>query len=153
VTRRRLGIAVPVALLAVGLVCWFTVGDFRNWVYFGMRIAYFAIRPVPSSCKQRAAEFTAKVGLIKREAKNSLRVGTKKDDVARFFASENIPFTFDQILGEHEARGTVYFKGVAECENVACSDDSALIGVEAKLDEDGTVLSDPVVMGMYSNCL
>jgi hypothetical protein len=153
VTRRRLGIAVPVALLAVGLVCWFTVGDFRNWVYFGMRIAYFAVRRDPSPCKQRAAELTAKVDLIKRDAKNSLRVGTKKDDVARFFASENIPFTFDQIVGEHEARGTIYFKGLPECESVACGDDSALIGVQVNLSADGTVLSDPVVTGMYTNCL
>jgi hypothetical protein len=73
--------------------------------------------------------------------------------VVRFFASENIPLTFNQIGQDHEASGTVYFKGLAECESFACGDDSTLIGVRVKVDIDGTVLSDPVVIGMYTNCL
>ena len=73
--------------------------------------------------------------------------------MAHFFASENILFTVNQMGQDHEAAGTVYMKGLAECENVACGDDSALIGVRVKVDIDGTVVSDPVVVGMYTNCL
>ncbi len=42
---------------------------------------------------------------------------------------------------------------LAECENLACGDDSSLIGVRVKVDIDGTVLADPVVIGMYTDCL
>jgi hypothetical protein len=150
--RRRLGIAA-IALLAIGAVSWFAVEDFRSFVYLALRGAYFAVHPVPSRCKERAAEFQARVELIKRNAKNSLKVGARKDDVAHFFASENIPVTIDQIGQDHEATGTVYLKGLAECENVACGDDSALIGVRVKVDIDGTVVSDPVVVGIYTDCL
>jgi hypothetical protein len=150
--RRKLGIAAT-ALLAIGTVSWFTVEDFRSFVYFGLRGAYFAVHPVPPRCKERAAEFNARVELLKRNAKNSLKVGAKRDDVAHFFASENIPFTVDQIGQDREATGTVRLKGLAECENVACGDDSALIGVHVKVDIDGTVVSDPVVIGMYTDCL
>lgn len=73
--------------------------------------------------------------------------------MAHFFASENIPLTIDQIGQDYVATGTVYLKGLAECENFACGDDSALIGVRVKVDIDGTVVSDPVVIGMYTDCL
>jgi hypothetical protein len=150
--KRKLGIAAS-ALLAIGTVSWFAVEDFRSLVYLALRGAYFALHPVPSGCKERAAEFNARVELIQRHAKNSLKVGAKKDDVAHFFASENILLTIDQIGQDHEATGTVYFKGLAECENFACGDDSSLIGVRVKVNMNGTVVSDPVVVGMYTDCL
>ncbi len=71
----------------------------------------------------------------------------------RFFASENIPLTFDLVGQDKEATGTLNFKGLAECENLACGDDSTSIGVRVKVDIDGTVVSDPVVIGIYTNCL
>ena len=73
--------------------------------------------------------------------------------MVRFFASEKVPLTFNPIGQDREATGTLYFKGLAECENLACGDDSALIGVRVKVDVDGTVASDPVVIGMYTDCL
>lgn len=152
ILRRKIGSAA-IALLAMGVVCWFAVGDFRSWVYFAMRGAYFAVHPVPLRCKQRAAEFRAKVELVQRDAKDSLKVGARKDDVVRFFASEKVPLSFDQIGRDREATGTLYFKGLTECENIACGDDSALVGVRVKVDVDGTVVSDPVVIGIYTDCL
>jgi hypothetical protein len=150
--RRKIGITA-ITLLAVGVVCWFTVEDFRAWVYFAFRGTYFAVHPVSRRCKERAAEFTAKVELIRRDAKDSLKVGTRKDDVARFFASENVHLSFDQIGQDYQATGTLYLKGLAECENFACGDDGALIGVRVKVDADGTVMSDPIVIGMYTDCM
>jgi hypothetical protein len=140
-------------LLAIGAVSWFASDKFRDLVLLAVRGDYIAVRPTSRQCKKRAEEFQAKVEVIKRDAKRSLKVGAKKDDVARFFASENIPLTFDRIGPDHEATGTIYFKGIAECENLACGDDSSLIGVRVKVDIDGAVLVDPVVIGMYTDCL
>jgi hypothetical protein len=151
--RRNLGIAIPLTFLAISVVCWFAVDGFRAWVYFALRGAYFAVHPAPPRCKERAAALTAKAELLQQAAKNSLRVGTKKDGVVRFFASENIPLAFVQGGREQEATGTLYFKGLGECSNIACGDDSALIGVRVSVDSDGTVLSDPIVVSMYTNCV
>ncbi len=117
--------------------------------------AYQFVRPIPPHCKQRAADFEARVNRIKADAKATLKPGTKKADVASFFASENIPVTFfsaDPDRGQ-EAEGTIYVTGDAACSSGACGDDSALIGVRVELDENGTVQSDPVVVGMYTDCL
>ena len=147
--RRKLGIAIPLVLLVAGLVSWFTVPYFRFWLWE----AYMAVRPVPSICKERGIAFQTKAERIRMDAKKSLRPGTKKADVIGFFASENIPVDFHQAAGHSEASGEIYIKGLAECVNVACGDDSALIGLRVNVDEDGTVLSDPEVVGMYTDCL
>ena len=111
------------------------------------------MHPPPPRCKQRAQEFQAKVELLRRHAKDSLKVGTKEDGVVQFFAAENVPLSFDQVGQGREASGALFFKGSAECENLACGDDSALIGVRVRVDVDGTVLSDPQVIGMYTDCV
>jgi hypothetical protein len=146
----KLGIALPVTLLATGTVCWFTSPYCRFWIWE----AYQSVRPVPTRCKQRAADFQARVKRIKASAKISLKPGTKKADVTAFFASEGIPMDSSyQTAGRNEVSGHIYVTGLAECSSVACGDDSALIGVRVDVDEDGTVLSDPVVVGMYTDCL
>jgi hypothetical protein len=147
--RWKLGIAIPITLFAVGAVCWFTITDFRFWV----REAYFLVRPVPRLCKQRAADFGAREERIRAEAKASLKPGTKKADVISFFTSEKMSVDFYQIAEQHEASGEIYIKGLAECADIACGDDSALIGVRVDVDENGTVLSVPVVVGMETDCL
>jgi hypothetical protein len=150
--RWKLGVTAT-ALLAIVVVAWFASDNFRSFGYLVLRGAYFAVHSVPPRCKERSADFNAKVELIQRDAKNTLKVGTKKDNVVRFFAFEKVPLTFDQIGQNHEATGTIYFEGLPECENFACGDDSALIGVRVQVDADGTVVSDPVVVGMYTDCL
>ena len=147
--RWKLGIALPVALLATGTVCWFTSGYCRFWMWE----AYQFARPVPTRCKQRAADFEAKVKRIEANAKVSLKPGTKKADVTSFFASEKIPMDSYQIGERNEVSGQIYVTGLAECASVACGNDSALIGVRVDVDENGTVVSDPVVIGMYTDCL
>ena len=147
--RWKLGIGLPVALLAIGTVCWFTSVHCR----FLMWEAYQFVRPVPMRCKQRSADFGARVKRIEANAKISLKPGTKKADVTSFFASEKIPMGFYQIAGQNEVSGQIFVTGLSECSSVACGDDSALIGVRVDVDENGTVVSDPVVVGMYTNCL
>lgn len=91
--------------------------------------AYQSVRPVPTRCKQRAADFQARVKQIEANAQMSLKPGTKKADVSAFFASEKIPMGSYHIAGRNEVSGQIYVKGLAECSSVACGDDSALIGV------------------------
>jgi len=147
--RWKLGIGIPIALLVAGVVCWFTVPYFRIWVW----MAYQSVRPVPRHCKHRAADFQAKVERIKTAAKTRLMPGTNRAGVISFFASENIPVDFHQTPVGDEASGQIYVTGLPECSSVACGDDSALIGVRVDVDGNGTVVSGPVVVGMYTDCL
>jgi hypothetical protein len=86
------------------------------------------------------------VETLTREAHEKLKIGTKKDDVARFFAENGIPVTFSR----DEASGTIYTSG---CAPSGCGSDDALLGLRVKVDKAGTVVSEPVVGALYTNCL
>ena len=131
--RSGVGIALPLALVATGTVCWFTSFHCRFWMWE----AYQFGRPVPTRCKQRAAEFEARVKRIEANAKISLKPGTKKADVASFFTSEKIQMASYHNSGRDEVSGQIYVRGLAECASVASGDDSALIGVRVDVDENG----------------
>ncbi len=148
---RKLFITAAV-VLAIGTAGRFVEG-FRSFAFFAMRGAYFAVHPVPSRCKEKADQLKARVDLLQQDAKSSLKIGAKKDDVLRFFSARDIPLRFDKLAEQQQAVGTVYFKGLAECENLACGDDSALIGIRVGVDSDGTVVSEPIVTAMLTNCL
>jgi hypothetical protein len=99
-----------------------------------------------AACKQRGAAYEARVETLTREAHEKLKIGTKKDDVARFFAENGIPVTFSR----DEASGTIYTSG---CAPSGCGSDDALLGLRVKVDKAGTVVSEPVVGALYTNCL
>jgi hypothetical protein len=99
----------------------------------------------PSDCRKRSAAFARQVENIKEDAHERLKVGTKKADVARFFAEHSIPFT----ISESEARGTLRTSG---CAPFGCGSDSALIGVRVKLDPAGAVTEEPTVVNLYTDC-
>ena len=139
----------PTGMHVLQTVCWFTSDYCRFW----MLEAYKFVRPVPTHCKQRAADFEAREKRIEANATISLKPGTKKADVTAFLASEKIPMDSYQIAGRNEVTGQIYVEGLAECASVACGDDSAMIGVRVNVDENGTVVSDPVVLGMFIDCL
>lgn len=147
--RWKLGIGLPAAFVVAATVCWFTSGYCRFWMWE----AYQFVRPVPARCKVRAADFQARVNRIKADAKASLKPGASKADVAAFFASEKMPMDSMKIGGRNQVSGQIYVKGLPECASAACGDDSALIGVRVDVDENGTVVSEPVVIGMYTDCL
>lgn len=147
--RWKLGLTFPVVLFVTATVCWFSSAYCRFWMWE----AYQSVRPVPKQCKQRTLDFQARVKQVEANARMSLKPGTKKADVTAFFASENIPMGFYKMAGQNVASGQIFMTGLTECASVACGDDSALIGVRVDVDENGTVVSDPVVVGMYTNCL
>lgn len=99
-----------------------------------------------TACKQRGVAYEARVESLKRAALEQLKVGTKKEDVVRFFAENKFPITFDRS----SATGTIYTLG---CSPFGCGTDEALIGLRVDLDEAGSVKSKPVVVGIYTNCL
>lgn len=99
-----------------------------------------------AACTQRGNAYSARVEKLKREAHETLKIGTKKDAVVRFFAENSIPVTFYR----DEASGTIYTSG---CAPSGCGSDAALLGLRVKVDEDGTVISEPVVGAIYTNCL
>lgn len=99
-----------------------------------------------AACKQRGAAYRARVQTLKREAHEKLKIGTKKDAVVRFFAENGIPVTFSR----DEASGTIHTSG---CAPSGCGSDAALLGLQVKVDEAGTVVSEPDVGALYTNCL
>jgi len=66
--------------------------------------------------------------------------------VVHFFAENNMPVTFSR----DEASGTIYTSG---CGPSGCGSDTALLGLRVKVDQAGTVVSEPVVGAIYTDCL
>jgi hypothetical protein len=99
-----------------------------------------------AACKQQGAALTARLKALERAAREKLIIGASKDVIIRFFAENTIPVTF---VGD-EATGTIYTKG---CAPTGCGSDAALIGLRVKVDKEGTVISEPVVVSLYTDCL
>jgi hypothetical protein len=99
-----------------------------------------------ANCKKRGAAYKAKAEKLERDAHEKLVIGTKKDMVIRFFQENGIPVTFTR----GEASGTIYMTG---CAPSGCGSDEALLGLRVKVDDAGSVISEPQVGGIYTNCL
>jgi hypothetical protein len=97
-------------------------------------------------CRQKSAALRRQVESIKHDAQETLKIGTKKADLDRFFAAHNIPFS----IVESQAYGSIQTTG---CAPFGCGTDAAVIFVRVKLDEQGFVMEEPTVRAMYTNCL
>jgi len=105
-------------------------------------------------CHQRNGAFARIIESISQDAHEQLKIGTKKADVARFYTEHKIPFkvvSWKFKDGGFEAIGTL--DTVGGCAPVGCGTDRALIDVRAKVDADGTVIGEPEVVEMYTDCL
>jgi hypothetical protein len=83
-----------------------------------------------------------------------LKIGTKKADVTRFYTEHKIPFevvSWGFKDGGSEAMGTI--ETIGGCAPLGCGTDNALIGVRVKVDADGTVIGEPEVISIYSDCV
>jgi hypothetical protein len=56
-----------------------------------------------AACKQRGAAFDARVEKLRREARERLVIGAKKEVIIQFFADQGVPLTFVRL---GEATGT-----------------------------------------------
>ena len=106
----------------------------------------FALKHQSKSCKERGVAFDRRVESIKQDAHAQLKIGTKTAEVSRFFTEHDIPFT----IVDSEVTGTLNTSG---CSPLGCGTDSALIGVRVNVDRAGTVTAEPIVVGMYTDCL
>jgi hypothetical protein len=118
------------SIVGVAAVSWFALKLYQDQV----------------ACNKRSAAFALRVESIEHDANKKLSVGTKSEDVSRFFAEHGMPL---QIV-KSEAIGTLYTSG---CGPLGCGTDSALIDVRVKLDSAGAVTEKPTVLEGYTDCL
>jgi hypothetical protein len=103
-------------------------------------------RQAQIACMERDEALINRVESIKRDAHEQLKIGTKKEEISRFFTQHGIPFD----ITNSEAIGTLYTSG---CSPLGCGTDSALIGVRVNVSRTGTVTGEPTVVGMYTDCV
>jgi hypothetical protein len=118
------------------------VGGASSW--YGIQLHQLHLRK--AACKQRGDALDARVEMLKKRAQEKLHIGTSKDAALRFFAENAFPAKFDG----NEIEGTVSADG---CSPVGCGTNAALIGMRVSVDESGTVVSEPVVVALYTDCL
>jgi hypothetical protein len=97
-------------------------------------------------CKQKNEVFRKQVETLKRDAYEQLRIGANRAVVAHFFTEHHIPLTvaYSQAAGSFQTTG---------CSPLGCGADSATIGVSVDLDQQGSVVGEPRVSGIYTDCL
>jgi hypothetical protein len=124
--------AVLAVMLVVGYILF-------GWMFYRYQSA---------ACKERGKASGIRVERLKRDARTALRIGTHREDVIRFFQENGLPVSFDKMMSEYE--GTIHTKG---CAPAGCGSDDAVLGLRVKVDSTGTVVGEPVVGAMYTNCL
>ena len=100
-----------------------------------------------SICMQREDASNLRVETLKREAHEALKIGTTKEAVIRFFAKRAIPVTFDR----NQASGSIYVVG--GCAPRGCGTNRMLLGLRVGVDETGTVVSEPIVVSFFADCV
>jgi len=129
--RKAIAIAAASAtVVVIAGVSWFGVKQYQSRI----------------DCQRRRAVLARQIESIKRDAHERLKIGTKSDEISRFFADHDIPFTFV----DSKAIGTLQTSG---CAPLGCGTDEAIIGVRVNLDETGAVRAEPIVVDLYTNCL
>jgi hypothetical protein len=98
-------------------------------------------------CERTNGEFTGRIEAMKQDAREQLKIGTRKAGVSQFFTEHGMTFGVRGL----EVSGQLYTTG--GCAPVGCGTDRALIGVRVKIAQDGTVTGDPEVVAMYLDCL
>jgi hypothetical protein len=113
-------------------------------------VSWFGLRRY--NCQQRNAAFGRQIETIRQDAPAQIKRGTKKSEVALFFAEHSIPVSFvgSEAFGTPAAIGTLTTSG---CAPFGCGSDVAVVNVRVKLDEAGAATEEPTVGGIYTNCL
>lgn len=98
-------------------------------------------------CLQRDAAFDRRIENIKQDAREQLKIGTKKANVSDFFVKHKMKFDISEL----EASGILDSTG--GCAPVGCGTDRVMIRVTVNVNSDGTVTSEPIVDYMYADCV
>ena len=97
------------------------------------------------ACAERDAAFERKLESIKQDARERLKIGTKRADVSRFFTDHGMTFGGSSAS---EVMGTLQ---TTACAPDHCGD-GVLLGIRVKLDLADTVTEKPIVESLYSDC-
>jgi RecA/RadA recombinase len=84
--------------------------------------------------------------MMEREADEKIPIGTKKPELERFFKEHQMVFG----IGDGSAEGHIYTEG---CGPFGCGTDAAIISISVRIDEKGTVVADPRMVAIYTDCL
>ena len=130
-------------LIAISAACAVTL-----LVIAYLQYSWAFYRHQSAACRARGKAYEQRVEKLKTDAREKLRIGTRKEDVIQFFHENGLPVSFDKRLSEYE--GTIFTKG---CAPAGCGSDDALLGLRVRVGSSGTVVAEPVVGALYTNCL
>jgi hypothetical protein len=99
-----------------------------------------------ASCKERERAYRERSEKLKHDALEKLVTGTKKDEVVRFFEEHGLPVTFARGV----AQGEVFLEG---CAPPGCGSDRVILGLIVKVDDADTMIGEPIVGGIYTDCM
>jgi hypothetical protein len=99
-----------------------------------------------AACRQREAVYNARVEKLRRDATEQLKIGVKKEDVVRVFEQNGLPVEFHAGVAE----GTIQTQG---CSPSGCGNDDAILGLRVRVDRQGTVIGEPAIGAIYTDCL
>jgi hypothetical protein len=102
-------------------------------------------------CNARGEAYAARMERVKADAEEQLQIGTKKEQLVRFFENNGMgqPSFVNSSIGRY-ADGRV---NVVGCSPFGCGSDDGFIGLHVPVDEAGTVAGKPNVGGFYTDCL
>ena len=101
-----------------------------------------------AACKAQEKAYRERIQKLKRDARDRLRVGAKREDVIRVFQENGLPVSFEKLNNEYE--GTITVKG---CSPAGCGTDNGILSIRVKVDSSGNVMEEPVVTALYIDCL
>ena len=119
----------PAVIVAIVAIMCFTWLGFRQY-----------------RCSQRSARLRRQVEDVKHGAQETLRIGSKKAELERFFTTRGIAFS----TVESQALGSIQTVG---CAPFGCSSDAAFFTIRVKVNELGSVSQAPIVGAGYKDCL
>jgi hypothetical protein len=94
------------------------------------------------NCDRREAAFQSRVEQVRHDAKERLKIGTKKDDIVRFFSENGFRKPYFS-----ESRATGRILTTRGCRSLGCGigPEGGEIKVTVTVDQQGTVQGSPVV--------
>ena len=97
-------------------------------------------------CAARNAQLQERVNRLQNDARERLKIGVTKANVARFFDEHGMTVTF----GYGVAQSSMNAVG---CAPFGCGRDDVIFGVSVNVNSEGTVVGEPHVSGIYTDCL
>ncbi len=115
---------------AVAACAWFGITEYRIHV----------------ACAARNGVLQRRVQKLRDDAHDQLRVGVNKAQIVRFFEQQQMQATFGYGVASGDFRTT-------GCAPFGCGADTVVVGVSVAVDSQGTVVGEPHVADIYTDCL